>query len=553
MSDHQRLAGIENATFDAIIIGAGINGAGIARDAALRGLRVLLLDKEDIGAGTTATASRLIHGGLRYLEHAEVGLVRESLHERERLLAIAPHLVKPLAMVIPIYEGQKRGPLLIRAGMIAYDTLSLHKSVDHHHMLSRREALERVPGLNPVALKAAAVYFDAQVEFAERLAVENVLDARAHGAAILTHARVDRLIVEQGQVRGVEVTDELGGRSAAARAAVTINVAGPWVDQVLAELERPEPRLMGGTKGSHLIVPPFKGAPHDALYVEARADGRPYFIIPWNHKYLIGTTDIRYTGDLNNVVPDVDEIDYLLRETNQVIPNAQLSRNSVISAYAGIRPLPYQPEGKEGAITRRHIVHDHAPALNGLISIVGGKLTTYRQLAQETVDLVAKKVDRRVRRSETATTPLPGAEGDLSEVRRELQTSADLYARSANHLLRVYGTRAPHVLALAASAPDLAEPFDHASGALGAEVVFAFRHELAETLTDVLLRRTMVGLGAPADSPAPEAAAAIAGRHLGWSPERQAQELAAYHDFIRRYHPLQQLEPAAAAAPATNS
>src|SRR5918997_1908068 len=318
---------IRDYPFDLIVIGAGINGAGIARDAAMRGLKTLLLDKGDISNGTTQWATRLIHGGLRYLEYYEVSLVRESLRDRELLLRIAPLLVKPLGFLVPIYERAKHGPLMIRLGMIGYDTLSLDKSLDNHRMLSAEEALEREPGLNPEGLLGAAFYYDAQVEYAERIAVE--------------------------------ITDILGGGTHTARAPVTVNVAGPWVDEVLGE--GGGTRMIGGTKGSHLVVDPFPGAPeNEALYVEARKDGRPYFIVPWNGRYLIGTTDLRYEGNLDHVVADEEEIEYLIDETNHVIPEANLTRESVLFTYSGIRPLPFQPEGTEGSVTRSHIVYDHA-------------------------------------------------------------------------------------------------------------------------------------------------------------------------------------------------
>ncbi|HYH12523.1 MAG TPA: FAD-dependent oxidoreductase, partial [Thermomicrobiales bacterium] len=251
---------------DVIVVGAGINGAGIARDAALRGLSVLLLDKTDIGAGTTSWSSRLIHGGLRYLEYAEIGLVRESLRERERLLRIAPHLVRPLPLTIPIYRWHRRGPLMIRAGMLAYDVLSYDKSLPIHHMMSPDQVLRHEPGLNVEGLTGAARYYDAQVEFPERVAVENAIDA-AHTADIHTGAEVVDLIVEAGVVKGVVWRDVTTGEEHRARASVTVNVAGPWVDRVLAELALADlPRLIGGTKGSHIVVDPFPGAPTDALY-----------------------------------------------------------------------------------------------------------------------------------------------------------------------------------------------------------------------------------------------------------------------------------------------
>src|ERR687896_50318 len=535
--------------FDLIVVGAGINGAGIARDAAMRGLKVLLLDKGDISAGTTQWATRLIHGGLRYLEYYEVPLVRESLKDREILFHIAPHLVRPLGFMIPIYEHTKHGPLKVWLGMIAYDALSFDKSVGNHHMLTPEEVLEREPGLNPEGLRGAAFYYDGQVEYAERVAVENAISAREHGAVVLNYARVDRLIVENGDVTGVEFTDVLGGGRYEARAPVTVNVAGPWVDEVLRRMDRygaSERRMIGGTKGSHLVVDPFPGAPKgEALYVEARRDGRPYFIVPWNGRYLIGTTDIRYEGDLDRVVADEEEIEYLLDETNHVIPEANLSRESVLFTYSGIRPLPYHPEGAEGSVTRSHIIHDHTredPEVGGLISIVGGKLTTYRNLSRQTVDRVFEKLDLKAPESRADSVPLPGgAVEDFESFAAEFKVTSGLADELAERLLRLYGARAPDVLQMASDDPSLRMPLGPSatveSALIGAEVLYAFRREMAQTLSDVLLRRTMVGMGPSVGLDVDEAAAQVAVKHLGWSEERAKSEVEAYRQYVERYTP----------------
>ncbi len=529
---------IEETAFDLIIIGAGINGAGIARDAAMRDLRVLLLDKGDIAGGTTSWSTRLIHGGLRYLEYGEVGLVRESLRERERLFHIAPHLIRPLAMMIPLYREGRRGPLLIRAGMIAYDLLSPDKSLDHHHMLSRAETLRRVPGLKPEGLRGAALYYDAQVEYAERLVVENVLAAREHGATILTYAQVERFIIEDHQLRGVEFHDLLRGVRRCAYAPVTINVSGPWVDEVLATLERAPARLIGGTKGSHIIVEAFRGAPDVALYVEAQEDGRPFFIIPWNGMCLIGTTDFQYDGDLDKVEADEREIDYLIRETNRVIPSAGLARASVLYTYSGVRPLAYEKGRTGGSITRRHFVHDHADTLKGFLSVIGGKLTTYRNLSEQAVDMVFKKLGRASPPCVTGKIPLPGAMTDnFAGFAERFKTSSGLPQTVAERLLRIYGTRAQDVLKLAADGADLFEVFSPETGAIGAEVLMSFQYEMARTLGDCLLRRTMVGMDKAAGLDAIERAARIACKYLGWSADRVEREIAAYREYIRRFHP----------------
>jgi len=538
------------ARYDLIIVGAGINGAGIARDAAYRGLKTLLLDKGDVGGGTTSWSTRLIHGGLRYLEHGEVGLVRESLRERERLLRLAPHLVRPLPLMIPIYRGDRRGPLLIRAGMIAYDALSFDKSLDRHQMLGREAALARAPGLAPQGLLGAAVYYDAQVEYAERLAVENALDAVGHEATLVTYAEVERLLVDGGTIAGVAVRDRLAGEDEPAlvelRAPVVLNVAGPWVDRVLAGLDTgvPPRSFIGGTKGSHIVVGAFPGAPGVALYVEARRDRRPFFIVPWNSQYLIGTTDTRYRGDLDLVVVDDDEIEYLLAETNRVVPAAGLGWEDVRFGYAGIRPLPHQPAGLEGAITRRHQIIDHAadgrggPA--GLMSVVGGKLTTYRELAAQALEAVGKRLGRPLPPAATDRLPLPGgavAGGEFQVFRARFLAECGLPPSSADHLLRVYGGRADAVLAEAGDDPSLREPFDPATGAIAAEIPFAFRREAAATLVDVLARRTMVGLGPEAGVGADEAAAAVAQRTLGWDDARAEREVAAYRRYVERLRP----------------
>ena len=391
----------DKSRFDVVIIGAGINGAGIARDAAMRGLKVLLIDKGDPGCGTTSASTRLIHGGLRYLEHFEFGLVRESLHEREVLLRIAPDFVKPLPIAIPIYKQGKRGRLTIRAGMILYDLLSWGKSLPSHRMLSRAQTLQQWPGLNPEGLVGSALYYDAQVQFPERLVAANVRAASECGAEVRLHTRVTSFAVDDGKVSRVEFIseDDQGGF---AEAAIVVNAAGPWIDLVLEQAPVESPKLIGGTKGSHIIVPPFPSAPANAIYLEARSDGRPVFIIPWNKLYLIGTTDVRFEGNPDEVHCEPWEIEYLLAETNLAFPNAGLTRESILDTYSGVRPLPATNKKDEQSITRRHFIREH-PRLPNLLSIVGGKLTTYRSLAEECVDLIFRKLGKDSPPCRTAT------------------------------------------------------------------------------------------------------------------------------------------------------
>ena len=535
--------------FDLIVIGAGINGAGIARDAASRGLRVALLEKEDIGAGTSSWSGRLIHGGLRYLEQRDVRLVRESLRERERLFRLAPHLVKPVPLMMPFYANNKRHPRMIRAGMIAYDALSWDKSPPRHKVLSREETLKRFPGMEHEGLSGSAIFYDGQVVWSERLCVETVLAAHADGAVVRTRAAVDELISENGRVRGVRYTDVDTGARRELRGRIVANVAGPWVDAVLAGTGKPSERLIGGTKGSHLIVDPFPGAPSDVVYYESQRDGRLILVIPWGRRYLIGTTDIRFEEDPGEARADEDEMDYILSETNRLIPGANLTPDDVLFTYSGVRPLPYAPDGSEAGIPRSHTIHDHAPEIEGLLSIVGGKLTTYRSLAQETVDKVFRLLGRKPPRCVTHHLPLPGARvADLKLFREDLASASGLPRPTVERLVELYGSRAVDVWQVGVGSPDLLEPFDGGTGAIGAELVFAFRDEFAQTLTDALVRRTMVGLNATLEPGTMDRATEVLARYLGWDPDRVADEVEAYHRYARRFGVPGRVEPVGSVA-----
>lgn len=536
----------EHRRFDLIVVGGGINGVGTARDAAMRGLKVLLLEKGDFGSGTTSWSSRLIHGGLRYLEYYEFFLVLESLSDREKQLKLAPHLVKPLRLAIPIYDHSKRGRAIIRLGMLVYDVLSFRKSMEHHRMLSRAEALKRFPRLDPEGLKGAATYYDAQAEYAERLAVENAISAHEYGAVMLNYAKVTGALVQDGNIRGVEFIDLVTGKQHTAHAPVVVNMAGPWVDEVLARVPGPTRRLMGGTKGSHFIVDSFPGAPQgEGVYFEARSDGRPIFIFPWNGRYLIGSTDLRYEGDLDDVVADDAEAEYIVKETNALIPTANLTPDDVLFSYAGVRPLPYVPEGGAAGITRRHIIHDHAedsPGMRGLISIVGGKLTTYRNCSRQTVDAVYGKLGRRAPPCRTAEVPLPGGDtSDFGAFSDAFRRSSGLPAWLAERLLKLYGVRAPGVLDLGRDDPTLLRPLSSSTpggaSVVGAEIVYAFQHELAQTLTDAIHRRAVAGFGPNVGLDVDEAAADVAARHLGWDKERVEREVREHRRYVERFRP----------------
>ena len=520
----------ESRQYDLAVVGAGINGAGIARDAALRGLSVIVLDQGDMCSGTSWISSRLIHGGLRYLEYGEIPLVYESLHERRYLRRIAGHLVRPLRICIPIYEGARRGPWLIRIGMFAYDLLSWRKTLRHHKMLDRDEIIAREPGLRRDGLRAAACYYDGQVAYAERLVLENLLAARSAGAEVLTYSQVTAIEHGDGCIAGLSYRDTLTGQQAKVHPRTIVNAGGPWVDNVLATTDRKLKRLIGGTKGSHIVVSRFAGAPREAFYVEAATDGRPFFILPWNDLFLIGTTDIRYVGDLVSIRASREEVDYLLGETNRVFPDAQLTVADVHYAYAGVRPLPYREKGPESAITRKHIIKTHRRIADGLFSIIGGKLTTYRNLAEQTVDKVGKALGKKLPECRTDDTILPGAWG-LDDAREALAAVNGLSDAGVERLIRVYGGRAKGIASLIAARPDLAHFIDDCATVSAAEVAFVIAEELPRTLTDIVYRRMMIGLDADQGRPLYDKIAAIAAQEFGWDDKRAATELRTLIEF----------------------
>lgn len=524
----------QEASFDLLVIGGGINGCGIARDAAARGLRVGLVEQADLCHGTSRWSSRLIHGGLRYLEHQEFRLVRESLRERETLLWTAPHLVHPLPLLVPLYQGARRGRWLIRAGLTVYDLLSLRKSLPPHRLLSSADALRLAPGLKPEGLAGAGYYFDAQAVFPERLVVENAVAAARSGAEILTRHRVERILVRERRVQGVECLDLRGQRRVRLAAAAVVNAAGPWVDRVLAGLDRDPPDMLGGSKGTHIVLPRFPGAPLFACYAEARSDGRPYFIIPWQGLLLVGTTDIRYRGDPDDASADPAEIDYLLAETRALFPAARLGREDILFHYTGVRPLPAGDGEDMGEVSRRHWLRHHGREARGLYSVIGGKLTTYRSLAEEVVDRVCSRLRGARRPCMTRRLPLPGANRDLLDVAAELAAYPDLPATARPRLLGLYGARAIELARLIETEPRLGHCIDERSGLLAAELLFATDTEFAGSLADLLLRRCMVGLGPDLGRSALPGSLQVAGEFLGWDQERQERERADYLAEIGR-------------------
>lgn len=520
--------------FDVIVVGAGINGLGIARDAAERGLRTLLVEQQDFCSGVSAWSGRLIHGGLRYLEHMEIGLVRESLRERERLFKLAPHLVKPVKLIMPFYKKNRRPPWLIWMGMMAYDMLSLDKSVSFHRILGRTNVLARFNGMAKEGLSGAALFVDGQIEYAERLCVELALAASQAGADIRIHQKVVGFANNNGRVSGVKV-EKLDGSVETVKAKVVINAAGPWVDLVNQNLEtKKTKRLIGGTKGSHIIVDPFPGAPSDVVYYESQADGRLVLVIPWMGRYLIGTTDTKFDEEPDSARADNDEIKYLLEEVNTLIPESNLTREKILYTYSGVRPLPYAPGVSEWKIPRSHIVLDHkAEGLPGLYSIVSGKLTTYRQLAEDAVDLIMKQDFNRKTKCLNKQAPFPGAlETDLVALRQTLLGQAGLAPETLDRLLALYGSRARFIVELVRKDSTLGERFDPHSPAIAAELFVAVRFEFAQTLTDVYARRILLAFEAGHGLASVTRASEILSELLGWNKKEAKENIREYEQWL---------------------
>ena len=535
------LSHLEQERYDLIIIGGGINGAAAARDAALRGLKTLLVEKNDFASGTTSWSTRLVHGGLRYLEYFEFNLVRESLKEREILLRIAPHLVHPLLLTIPIYAGGQRSYWEVQAGMVLYDLFSFDKTLPGHRLLRSKPVQQLFRGLNSQDLKGAAQYYDGQAVYAERLCLETLLSAQTAGATVLNYVKVTQLHRTGDCLSSLSCQDMLSQQPLTVHlneTGVVINTAGPWVDEVLAEGE-PQPisqqRKIGGTKGSHIIVESFPGAPQTAFYVEAASDGRPFFIVPWLNLYLIGTTDLHYDGDLDRIKISDAEVDYLIKETNHAFPQAQLTRKDVCFTYSGVRPLPYEEGKKPGQITRSHILFDHSKeGVRNLISLIGGKLTTFRQVGEEFVDAVYRKRKQPVPVSMTAAQPLPGAialndpliEAALKEFAERIPKPRLL------HLFSLYGRMALEVLERIRQHPELAEPIVPYLPDMKVEVVQAVEQEWAYTLVDICRRRTTLSMQAHYGFDALPAIAQILRDYCGWSEETCDRQIADYHRYI---------------------
>jgi glycerol-3-phosphate dehydrogenase len=539
---------------DVLVIGGGITGAGAALDAASRGLRVGLIEARDLAAGTSSRSSKLIHGGLRYLEQGDFKLVKEALRERDLLVSrLAPHLVRPVPFLYPLYRKVVERPY-VGAGLVIYDAMEgIKRPVPHHRHLTVKGALRRVPALRPDRLAGAMLYYDAQVDDA-RYVVTVARTAAQHGATVLTRASAVSLLRDGEQVTGARVRDEETGRTFDVAATTTVVCAGVWSDPVFAAGGVRAGYQVRMSKGVHLVMP--RSAIDAEVGMITRTSKSVLFIIPTGDRWIVGTTDTEWSGDRAEPVATAEDVDYILGEANRVLARP-LSRSDVLAVYAGLRPLVAEAapvkhaDGKgDGGekpttkLSREHVVDAPVP---GLVSIAGGKFTTYRLMAKDVVDAAVENFPRPVPPSVTSELPLLGADG-LPAVRASAQRLADDYGvplASVEHLVAKYGALAGELLELIRADRSLGLPLTADAPYLRAEVAYAVTHEGALHVSDVLARRVrlLIESADSGASAAPEVAAIMAPL-LGWNRRRRASE-------VREYQAFAAANAAALHAPAT--
>jgi glycerol-3-phosphate dehydrogenase len=523
--------------YDVVVVGGGMAGAGAARDLALRGLSVALVDKGDFASATTARSSKLIHGGLRYLELFDFGLVRESLTERERLRQLAPHLVRPLPFLVPIYRDSSRGLIKVRIGLALYNWLTPGRNRERYRVLPAVDALSLEPSIRPDDLRGAGYYFDDLLLYPERLCLENVLSACRHGARAFNYAQVEDVRrAAAGTPTGLRVRDLLTGSVATLGARVIVNAAGPWVDELraLARVRDRGAHVLRRTKGIHCLLPRLT---ERAIYHTTR-DDRMIFVIPWREFALVGTTDTDFDGDLDRVHATRAEVEYLLEEVRQAVPDPRLVPDEVHYTYAGVRPLSFEEGGRTSDVSRAHKVVEEAGGR--FLSITGTKLTCFRSLAQELGDRVSRVLGRPAP-CRTADLTLDGSDAEVErlETHTWLDVSDDvassgLPAETLETLVGLYGRNYRRVMELAGKVPGGAERLCPSNPDVVAQLHHGVHEELTVSLQDFLLRRTGIGTSRCQGRDCAEPIARRLAPLLGWSGRRLDAELEAYRSHVAR-------------------
>ncbi len=506
------------------MIGGGINGAAVARDAAMRGLAVALIERGDFAGATSSRSSKLIHGGLRYLPQGELRLVHTALVERERLRRVtAPHLVRPLRFLFPLYRGRRPGRVELGVGLWLYDLFARTPRAERHRRLGRAPTLALEPLLDKPVLTGGALYFDAEGDDA-RLTIENALDAAGHGGTIANYLALEDFARAGGRIGCAEVRDRLSGRRFELRARAFVNAAGPWVDDVRRMDEASAAPSVRLTKGVHLVIDRERLPVREAL-VLGDGSGRIVFVIPHGEAMLVGTTDTDFDGDRERVAAAPEDIAYLLQVLADNLAGMQLGAADVQASFAGLRALAANDGARAPSSLSREEVIVESPG--GLISIAGGKLTTHRDIAERIVDRVEKMLGRPARRSPTRDTPLPGARAfALDDEGGGAQALAALREDLRAAMIARYGTRALIPASLAAQRPELACPLASGCPVAAAEVVYAIRYEMATSVADFIQRRVALFWRHPRCVAAAAAAAArLMAAELGWDSARARSEL----------------------------
>lgn len=514
---------LEGQHFHVVVIGGGINGVAVARECARAGKHTLLIEQNDFASGVTSRSTRIIHGGLRYLEHAELSLVRESLRERERLLRERSHLVHPMHYVLLLNETTQRSAMKVRAGLWLYQRLAGRQTKADTGKIELKR-LERA--LDAGHRWSFFDYEDAQCEFPERLVAEWLMEAVEAGAVVRNHTEALAVNVAHGRIHGVLLRDHINKRDERVNAAWVINCSGPWADRMCqrSSIRMAKP-MVGGVRGSHIVLPRFSAAPNVALYTEAE-DGRPFFVLPWNEQILVGTTEIADTDDPGKTAPSAEEFSYLVRSLAKLFPKANITPQSVKYSFAGIRPLPYSPDHRPSAITRRHILHDHShDGAARMISVIGGKLTTAASLARHCARAIGLHVPEP---GVVAMGPGPTLDPVLDGAVLEIARIGSVSQESAQGLLEWHGRRAGDIARMALASAELRAPICPHTSHIIAEVVEAYRREYAVTLADVLLRRVPVALGVCWSESCSREAALRIGAVLGWNDWTMGANLEAF-------------------------
>ncbi len=540
-----RRASLEEVTAepaDVLVIGGGITGAGIARDAAMRGLRTVLVEQHDLAWGTSSRSSRLIHGGLRYLEQGNLRLVFEASRERRTLIGLAPHLVRPAPFAFPVYR-QATVPLWkLAAGLWLYDILALFRNVKRHRTIGKRGMLEREPLLRDKDLVGGAIYYDAQCDDA-RLTLATARSAILHGALVSSYMRVERLELVDNRARGARVRDRLTGARGLIQATTVVNATGPWTDAI-RRMEYPHaPPILRPTKGAHVVVPRSRVGNHGALTITSPIDNRVMFILPWGELTIIGTTDTDTAVSPEDVRATAEDVVYLLRSANAYFPNARLTEVDVLATWAGLRPLLIDEKARDAsAVSREHRI-EQGPA--GMWTVAGGKLTTYRSMAAELVDAVVEELRKDFGRTITVRArtdeePLPGGEAHDFAPLHEIGQSMGLPDRTVAHIVELFGTEAAAIFKLCRDDRAMMEPIHPDHPAIAAEVVHVTRRELACTVEDVLMRRLHLYYETPDHGV--QCAAAVAGLmrdEFGWGDRTTLGAAARYARMVEAHLPAQ--------------